>query len=75
MTLIYISENKELEGFIALGDKLKDDALETVDLLYSNGFEPIMITGDNSRVANAIAKKLGITEVLSNILPQDKARK
>jgi len=75
LTLVYISENKELEGIIALGDKLKDDALETIDLLYSNGFEPIMITGDNSRVANAIAKKLCITEVLSNILPQDKARK
>ncbi len=75
LTLIYISENKELAGLIALGDKLKEDAEETIKLLYYAGFEPIMITGDNSRVTNSIAKKLGITKVLANVLPQDKAKK
>ena len=75
LTVVQVAKNKELIGLIAIGDSLKRDARETVEKLYKLGFEPVMITGDNWRVANSIAKKLGIKEFYAEVLPQDKADK
>ena len=73
LTIVIVAENSKYIGLIAVGDKLKEDAVETIELLYSAGFDLIMITGDNWRVANAIAKKLEIKEVFAEVLPQEKS--
>jgi Cu+-exporting ATPase len=74
-TVIIVAENEKLMGIISVGDTLKEDARETIELLHSEGFDTVIITGDNWRVAKAIAKKVGIKEVLAEVLPQDKAAK
>ncbi|KKL06396.1 hypothetical protein LCGC14_2596460, partial [marine sediment metagenome] len=75
LTVIVIAENNILAGLIAVGDTLKDDAKEMIELLHEEGFETVILTGDNWRVANTIAQKLGIKEVLAEVLPQEKAAK
>lgn len=65
----------EIAGIIAVADTLKETTIEAVKELKKIGIVPIMITGDNQRTAQAIAKKVGIEEVLAEVAPVDKARK
>jgi Cu+-exporting ATPase len=62
-----------LVALIAVADTLKETALKAVHQLQALGIEVVMITGDNARTAHAIAGKLGITKVLAEVLPQEKA--
>lgn len=71
-TVVYISIDKEFAGAIAIADVLKDDAAETVKSLNGLGIETVMLTGDNKKTANAIAKIAGIKTVFAEVLPQDK---
>lgn len=71
-TVVYISIDGEFAGAIAIADILKDDAAETVKLLNSLGVETVMLTGDNKKTANAIAKIAGIKTVFAEVLPKDK---
>lgn len=71
-TVVYISINGEFAGAIAIADVLKGDAAETVKLLNSLGVETVMLTGDNKKTANAIAKIAGIKTVFAEVLPRDK---
>lgn len=71
-TVVYISIDGEFAGAIAIADVLKDDAAETVKLLNSLGVETVMLTGDNKKTANAIAKIAGIKTVFAEVLPRDK---
>lgn len=71
-TVVYISIDGEFVGAIAIADVLKEDAAETVKLLNSLGVETVMLTGDNKKTANAIAKIAGIKTVFAEVLPQDK---
>lgn len=71
-TVVYISIDGEFAGVIAIADVLKDDAAETVKLLNSLGVETVMLTGDNKKTANAIAKIAGIKTVFAEVLPRDK---
>lgn len=71
-TVVYISIDKEFAGAIAIADVLKDDAAETVKSLNSLGIETVMLTGDNEKTANAIAKIAGIKTVFAEVLPKDK---
>lgn len=72
-TPMLIAYNHVLAGIIAVADTVKSDTREAIALLQGTNLKIVMITGDNRRTANAVALDLGITEVLSEVLPQDKA--
>lgn len=74
-TVVGLAENKQLVGVIAIADILKSDAKETVQILRKSGIETAMITGDNQRTAEAIAKSLGINKFFAEVMPQEKANK
>ncbi|MDP3973442.1 MAG: heavy metal translocating P-type ATPase [Candidatus Daviesbacteria bacterium] len=71
-TVMMLTVDGKLAGLIAVADTIKETAKEGVEALYKKGIEVVMITGDNQRTANAIAKKLGIKRVLAEVLPDQK---
>ncbi len=74
MTAVLIVIDGRLCGAIGIADVLKPTSAEAVAELKRMGIEVVMITGDNRRTAQAIAKKLGIEKVLAEVLPGDKAK-
>ena len=72
-SVIYIADGKQVTGLIAVADELKDNARDVVKKLQSMNLQVIMITGDNKRTAESIAKKAGINRYLAEILPDKKA--
>ena len=72
-TPMYLAVDDTVEGIIAVADTLKENSVETIQALQKQGIEIAMITGDNTRTANAVAKQAGIDRVLSDVLPEDKA--
>lgn len=72
-TVMILATEKELLGIIAVADTIKETSEEAVKMLQKQGIEVYMITGDNLRTANAIAKKVGIKNVFAHVLPEDKA--
>ncbi len=73
-TPMYLALDSRAAGIIAVADTLKEGAIEAVKALHRLGIEVVMITGDNPRTAQAIARKVGIDRVLSEVLPEDKAQ-
>jgi Cu+-exporting ATPase len=73
-TCVFVSVNKRSIGVVALSDVAKDSAEETIAALRKKGLRVLMVTGDNTRTARALAQQLGIEQVLSELLPEDKAR-
>jgi len=72
-TPLYAAINGKLAALIAVSDPIKEGTPEAIAALHHQGFKVAMITGDNRRTANAIARQLGIDEVLAEVLPDGKA--
>ena len=72
-TAVIVAVDNKIEGIIAVADSLKKSSPLAIFALKDLGIECIMITGDNEKTANAIAKEVGISKVIANVLPSDKA--
>lgn len=75
-TVVYIAVNQVYRGYIVISDEVKEDSEKAIKNLKLLGIkEVVMLTGDNEKVANSIAKELGLDRVYSNLLPNEKVDK
>ncbi len=81
-SILFVAENKKetskqykLLALIGVKDVIKDNAYYVIDKLHSQNVNVLMLTGDNERTAKNIADKIGITEVIANVLPKEKAER
>lgn len=72
-TAMLFAINNTIEAIIAVADTLKENSREAIEDLQKMGIDVYMITGDNKRTAKAIAKLVGITNILAEVLPENKA--
>jgi Cu+-exporting ATPase len=72
-TAILVAAGNQMAGVIAIADTLKDTSRDAIRQLKAMGIQVVMITGDNKRTADAIARQIGIERVVAQVLPQDKA--
>ncbi|MCW8988871.1 MAG: HAD-IC family P-type ATPase, partial [Gammaproteobacteria bacterium] len=72
---MYLAVAGQLKGIIAVSDPIKKDSIEAIQRLHDLGMKVVMLTGDNQLTANAVAKQVGVDEVIAEVLPQDKAAK
>lgn len=72
-TVVFVGLNQEVIGMIAIQDAPKATSKEAIATLKARGLRTVMLTGDNERVAKAIAQEVGIDEVIADVLPGDKA--
>jgi len=74
-TPMYFAVDGKLAAIIAVADPIKDDSIEAIKRLQSNGVRIVMLTGDNRDTAKAVAEKVGITEYFAEVLPDQKSDK
>lgn len=74
-TVVFILSDNELIGFIALADKIRPESSEAIKLLKDNGIKSILITGDNSKVAESVSSQLKMDGYFAEVLPHQKLEK
>lgn len=72
-TVIFATVNEQLAGLLAVEDPIKQTSAEAVQQLHGEGVRIVMLTGDSKTTAQAVAKKLGIDQVVAEVLPTQKA--
>lgn len=74
-TVVFVSTETHLLGAIAIADTVKEHSFDAIQTLIAKGIDVYMVTGDNKRTAESIAKQCGIHHVFANVLPSEKAEK
>ncbi|MBD3609316.1 MAG: copper-translocating P-type ATPase, partial [Gammaproteobacteria bacterium] len=74
-TPMFIAIGNEIAGIISVADAIKEDSHEAIERMHQLGLKVVLLTGDNENTARAVAKQVGIDEVLAEVLPQDKEAK
>lgn len=75
-TLIYVSYDNQYLGYIEIKDQIKDSSIKAINAYHQNGIKNvIMLTGDNDKIASAVAKETGVDKFYANLLPLDKTAK
>ena len=72
-TVVAVSRDGKLLGLIALGDQIRPESRAAIDEIKRQGITPVLLTGDNRRAAQRVARELGIDDVRAEVLPKDKA--
>ncbi|MDD3762891.1 MAG: copper-translocating P-type ATPase [Nevskiales bacterium] len=71
-TVMFVAADGRAAGYVGVADPIKDSTPEAIRTLHDEGIRIVMLTGDNRHTAEAVAKKLGIDEVVAEVLPADK---
>jgi Cu2+-exporting ATPase len=74
-TAMYVAVDGKAAGVVAVADTLREGARQAVRALHALGVQTVMLTGDNRRTAEAVARQLGMDQVIAEVLPEDKAKK
>jgi Cu+-exporting ATPase len=74
-TVMFVAVDNKPAGLIGVADTIKESAKQAIDELHRQNIEIVMMTGDNRKTAEAVAKKLGIDKVFADVLPDEKAAK
>jgi Cu+-exporting ATPase len=72
-TVMFLAVEGELQGLLCVADPIKGTSKEAIDGLHQDGLQVIVLTGDNETTARAVAKKLGLDDVIAGVLPEQKA--
>jgi P-type Cu2+ transporter len=74
-TVVFVLVNKSLAGYIALSDSIRPESAEAIQTLHSNNIKSVLLTGDNKKVAETVAGKLGMNSFFAEVLPHQKLEK
>lgn len=74
-TVVFVLLEEKLAGYISLSDKIRPESAEAIRTLRDNGIKSVLLTGDNSKVAGSVSRKLGIDTYFAEVLPHEKLEK
>jgi P-type Cu2+ transporter len=74
-TVVFVLVNDMLAGYISLSDKIRPESADAIRILHDNNIKSVLLTGDNSKVAESVSKKLGIDTFYAEVLPHQKVEK
>jgi Cu2+-exporting ATPase len=74
-TVVFIMINDQLAGYISMGDRIRPESFEAIEILHKNKIKSVLLTGDNENVAEIVSKNLGIDRYYAEVLPHQKLEK